>query len=140
MLSLGSSTGSSTGRSITGKSPSGRTGKIQTLRSVSSQGNNQTYPIPTTKARPLGAFILTKDKTDKAPGKRKPNHNFLGNTKVAEIGGFRTGKRDIDVGDKKTKKLYREDLLSTKKRYKKSDRQQTKNLLDNNRNSKMSLI
>lgn len=94
-------------RSLLGKSPS---------------VNNPPYFIP--KNKPFGLFppIITKDRTSKAPGTKKPSHNFFGGTHAAQITGFRTKKKDIDVGDKKTSKLYKEDILFTKKKYRTSDK------------------
>lgn len=92
-----------------------------------------------TRKKPIiPAMLDIKNTTKKAPGIFETGHDFLGWTKVAEIGGARTTTKDIDVGDARTAKLYREDLLSTKKRYKKSD---TKNALSLKKsNSKFSLF
>ena len=51
--------------------------------------------------------------------KFKPRFEFLGNTHVADIMGFRTKKTSIEYG-KRTQKLFDDDLTKTKKKSKKS--------------------
>lgn len=69
-----------------------------------------------------------KNATKRETGKTERGHDFLGGTRVAQITGWRTTKTDITVGDKKTAKLYSQDVLKTKLGYRKSDKKTVKNL------------
>lgn len=92
-----------------------------------------------TSRKPAAPIIFDlRNTTKKVPGVYEKGHDFLGWTRVAEIGGARTTKKDIDVGDTRTARLYKEDLLNTKRRYKKSDRKNTLSL--KKPNSKFSLF
>jgi len=117
-LSSGSLGGSLGGKSIGSSlgSPEGKTppGKSLILRSTS---NN---PITSTTRKPkvIAAIIDFKNTTKKTKGSPEPKHDFLGGTKTSEVWGFRTVKKDIDVGDKKTAKLYKEDVKKAGKKLK----------------------
>ena len=63
----------------------------------------------------LGIVPIWKQATDKAPGKRKESHNFLGSSSISRVGGIYNVK-DIRVGDKATKKQYRDTLLKENKK------------------------
>lgn len=145
MLSIDTpSTGKSiTGNSLTGKSlgePKTREPRVQKMLRLSGPSDTKQLSSYTQKRRVIiPGIILLKNTTKKAVGIFDKSHNFLGWTKVAEIGGARTTTKDIDVGDKRTAKLYQEDILGTKKRYKKSDKVLSKNLLGS-RNTKIRLI
>lgn len=49
--------------------------------------------------------------------KFRETHNFLGNINVADVLGFRTSKKDLDVGDK-TAKLYEQNISLTSRKKK----------------------
>lgn len=65
---------------------------------------------------PLAIFWKTRISEGK-PSPRYRRVDFLGGTRVAEISGFRTKKKDFDYG-KKTQRLFDEDLAKTKKKHK----------------------
>lgn len=55
-------------------------------------------------------IIDIRNTTKKAKGLYKTPDDFLGNTQISNILGFRTKEKDIDVGIKKTSKLYQSQL------------------------------
>ena len=133
--------------------PNKPTSTITSKKPVSTPGKPTTRPAsrilskpPQTKTiinyrnirRPIGPIaIITKGATKKTKGTKKESHNFLGNTHAGDLLGFRSKKKDIDVGDKRTKKLYNDDLLNTKRKHKKSVNKNTMLLVGK---SKMSLM
>ena len=69
----------------------------------------------------LPPIINWKTKSDKRiKEKRKRRDDFLGNTNVEAIDGFRTKESDIVYGEKKTRKLEYENILFTRKNHKKN--------------------
>jgi hypothetical protein len=88
-----------------------------------------------TKKIPVVFIPNILNTTKRAPGKNFDTHNFLGSSRVAEITGFRTIKADLTVGDKRTARLYDEDIFKTKRQISKSAKQ-TRNLLGGSKNIK----
>lgn len=107
--------------------------------SLTGRARNDNLTLSFTKRKLVAPVVFDlRNTTKKKPGIYERGHDFLGFTNVATIFGVRTTEKDIDVGDKRTARLYRENLLFTKKSYKKSDR---KNMLSLKKsNSKVSLF
>ena len=85
-----------------------------------------------------GSRIYGKKRRDKKrKSRQKDPHNFLGSTRVAQVTGFRTSKTDITVGDKKTKKLYEEDIKKTKRQSKKNIKKTIPQLVGGGRKLKL---
>lgn len=127
----------SLGRSL-GQNKGGIERSLLGRPSPTMRGLSDTY----TKKRQYVPYVpINILNTTKQPkGTKKESHNFLAWTNVSSVLGVRTTKKDIDVGDKKTEKLYRENILKTKKKYSKSDKKNSKNLLGSNKKNSKGLF
>ena len=116
--SIGSSTGKSlTGKSLTGKSLTGKSTGGKSSAGRSTGGKLTIIPGVTRRILPP-VMIPWKHRTQKQkPTTYKPRVDFIGNTRVAEISGFRTKKTSIEYG-KKTQRIFDEDLQKSKHRKK----------------------
>jgi len=120
-ISSPGSPGSSTGK--------GGTPKGSSLASLSSLSSATRATILTEQKR-IAAIPIWKTRIDQ-PRKEPPRpiHDFLGFAHEESILGVRTTRKDIDVGDKRIRKLAREDIKSTRKKRTKSLNKMTKSLM-----------
>ena len=80
--------------------------------------------IPRKAILPAIFKLKTKD-AKRIEEKRKRRDDFLGNTNVESISGFRTKKSDITYGEGLTSKLERENVLFTRRKPSKSRKKKT---------------